>query len=63
MRAGRRSSSRRSLEPIDSLFKRPWYTVWKVTYPNADDPKSSAAISVKDEKLEGGPTGEQVEQR
>ena len=27
----------RSLESMDSLFERPWYTVWKVAYPKPRD--------------------------
>ncbi|KAL4898358.1 general substrate transporter [Aspergillus ambiguus] len=27
----------RSLEALDSLFQRPWYTVYKVAYPSRDD--------------------------
>lgn len=56
-------TSGRSLESIDSLFERPWYTVWKVAYPNADDMKNSAGVSIEDEKLESGPKGQHVEQR
>ena len=39
----------RSIEALDSLFQRPWYTVWRVAYPTAeerqettDDPKLTA---------------------
>lgn len=27
----------RSLESLDGLFRRPWYTVYKVAYPTPDD--------------------------
>ena len=29
----------RSLESMDSLFQRPWYTVYQVAYPTADELK------------------------
>ncbi|KAF7541310.1 hypothetical protein G7054_g676 [Neopestalotiopsis clavispora] len=30
-------TSGRSLESLDSLFERPWYTVWRVAYPKPED--------------------------
>ena len=30
-------TSGRSLESLDSLFGRPWYTVWKVAYPKPEE--------------------------
>jgi sugar porter (SP) family MFS transporter len=30
-------TSGRSLESMDKLFQRPWYTVWKVAYPRPED--------------------------
>jgi hypothetical protein len=29
----------RSLESLDALFERPWYTVRRVAYPNEEDLK------------------------
>ncbi|KAF5965860.1 quinate transport [Fusarium coicis] len=35
-------TSGRSLESMDKLFERPWYTVHKIAYPTADDLKPAA---------------------
>jgi hypothetical protein len=35
-------TSGRSLESMDKLFERPWYTVYKIAYPTADDLKPAA---------------------
>ncbi|KAL5356277.1 hypothetical protein BJX96DRAFT_186231 [Aspergillus floccosus] len=47
----------RSLEALDSLFQRPWYTVHEVAYPSRD------AIQVEryDAKTTAGPRAEHVE--
>lgn len=42
----------RSLESLDSLFQRPWYTVRKVAYPTADDLKLESRDR-KDAEIEG----------
>ncbi|KAG5657965.1 hypothetical protein KAF25_006916 [Fusarium avenaceum] len=35
-------TSGRSLESMDKLFERPWYTVYKIAYPTIDDLKPAA---------------------
>ncbi|KAK9855054.1 hypothetical protein MYU51_003445 [Penicillium brevicompactum] len=43
----------RSLEALDSLFQRPWYTVYQVAYADRDiEPESSGKTIVKAEHLE-----------
>jgi hypothetical protein len=42
----------RSLESLDSLFERPWYTVHKVAYPTRDDLKIERS-DIKEAALEG----------
>ena len=43
-------TSGRSLESMDKLFERPWYTVRKIAYPTADDLKPAARAVIEDTK-------------
>ncbi|GJC79071.1 quinate permease [Colletotrichum liriopes] len=45
-------TSGRSLESMESLFSRPWYTVHKVAYPKAED--LAAAAAPRDEETQDG---------
>lgn len=42
-------TSGRSLESMDKLFERPWYTVYKIAYPTADDLKPAVRDLVVDD--------------
>ena len=42
-------TSGRSLESMDKLFERPWYTVHKIAYPTADDLKPAAREIIEPE--------------
>ncbi|KAH7329672.1 general substrate transporter [Stachybotrys elegans] len=43
-------TSGRSLESMDKLFDRPWYTVRKIAYPTPDDLKPAARAMLENEK-------------
>lgn len=42
-------TSGRSLESMDSLFERPWYTVHKVAYPTMDDLKPAVRALIEED--------------
>lgn len=51
-------TSGRSLESMENLFNRPWYTVYKIAYPKAEDLVPSPAVTDANEKGERGKEGE-----
>lgn len=56
-------TSGRSLESMDSLFDRPWYTVHKYAYPTADDLKPAARALVETDKERASGESNHVEKR
>ncbi|KAE8420099.1 hypothetical protein BDV36DRAFT_281668 [Aspergillus pseudocaelatus] len=48
----------RSLEELDSLFQRPWYTVYQVTYPSRDEIR----VERLEDKLSADGTSKHIEQ-
>ncbi|CAH0043648.1 unnamed protein product [Clonostachys solani] len=59
-------TSGRSLESMDKLFERPWYTVYKVAYPTPDDlnPHVRAQLeNLKDLKDTDSVTSKHIEER
>ncbi|EXF82378.1 hypothetical protein CFIO01_01838 [Colletotrichum fioriniae PJ7] len=51
-------TSGRSLESMENLFNRPWYTVYKIAYPKAEDLVPSPAVTDANERGERGKEGE-----
>ncbi|KAK1536633.1 uncharacterized protein CCOS01_01953 [Colletotrichum costaricense] len=47
-------TSGRSLESMENLFNRPWYTVYKVAYPKAEDLAARPVVRQDNDKGEGG---------
>jgi hypothetical protein len=43
-------TSGRSLESMDKLFERPWYSVRKIAYPTPDDLKPAVRALIEDDK-------------
>lgn len=46
-------TSGRSLESLDKLFERPWYTVREIAYPTAEDLKPAARVLAEEDVLDG----------
>lgn len=42
----------RSLESLDSLFQRPWYTVWKVAYATPEEMKLEGKDGVSGKEVD-----------
>ncbi|KAK7453010.1 hypothetical protein Landi51_04005 [Colletotrichum acutatum] len=51
-------TSGRSLESMENLFNRPWYTVYKVAYPKAEDLAARPVVGDGDGRRDGGKEGE-----
>ena len=51
-------TAERSLESMDSLFERPWYTVHKVAYPTEDDVKPTTDLQRFTKDIDGKDTVE-----
>lgn len=56
-------TSGRSLESMDKLFERPWYTVYKVAYPTADDLKPHIRTQLEDLKDADSVNSKHIEER